>query len=128
MEEIGALERNHTWEVVELLRGKTKVGCKWVFAVKFNADGSVNRYKARLVAKGFTQTFGIDYNETFEPVIKLNSMRVLLLLVSNLDWPLQQVDVKNAFLNGDLHEEGYMDSPPGFRQKENLVCKLKKSL
>ena len=81
------------------------MGCKWVCTVKFNADGSVNQYKARLVAKGFIQAYGIDYKETFAPVAKLNSVRVLLSLVANLDWPLQQLDVKNAFLNGNLHEE-----------------------
>ena len=128
LEERGALERNHTWEVVELPRRKTIVGCKWVFIVKFNADVRVNRYKARLVTKGFTQTFGIDYNETFAPIAKLNSIKDLLSVAANLNWPLQQLDVKNAFLNGDLHEEVYMDPPLGFRHKENLVCKLKKSL
>ena len=88
MEEIGALERNLTWEVIELPRGKTTVGYKWVFTIKFNADGSINMYKARLVSKSFTQTFGIDYKETFAPVSKINSIRVLLSLAANLDWLL----------------------------------------
>jgi hypothetical protein len=73
-----------------------------VFTVKYKSHGSLERYEARLVAKGFTQTYGIDYLETFAPVAKLNSVRVLLSLVANRDWPLQQLDVKNAYLNGDL--------------------------
>lgn len=129
LEEMKALEKNQTWKKVELPRGKTTVGCKWVFTIKYKADGSVERYKARLVAKGFTQTHGIDYSETFAPVAKLNTIRVLLSLAVNLDWPLQQLDVKNAFLNGDLEEEVYMDSPPGFESQFNQkVCKLQKSL
>ena len=90
----------------------------------------MERFKARLVAKGFTQAYGINYQETFAPVAKLNTVRVLLSLASNLDWPLYQLDVKNAFLNGDLEEEVYMDIPPGIESPAtaNRVCKLKKSL
>ncbi|KAM7485815.1 hypothetical protein LguiA_001824 [Lonicera macranthoides] len=116
-EEMRALEKNATWEKVKLLEGKTAVGCKWVFTVKYNSDGSVERYKARLVAKGFTQTYGVDYFETFSPVAKLNTVRVLLSVAANLDWPLNQLDVKNAFLNGNLEEEVYMEPPPGFTEK-----------
>ena len=110
-EEMRALEKNQTWEVTDLPKGKKTVGCEWVFTIKYNSNGTLERYKARLVAKGFTQTFGIDYLETFTPVTKLNTVRVLLSLVVNFDWPLQQLDVKNAFLNGDLEEEVCMDSP-----------------
>ncbi|CAL5365935.1 unnamed protein product [Camellia sinensis] len=128
-EEMKALEKNHTGEVMGLPKGKTTVGCKWVFTVKYNSDGSLERYKARLVAKGFTQTYGIDYLETFAPVAKLNTVRVLLSIAANLDWPLQQLDVKNAFLNGNLEEEVYVDPPPGFDEHfGSKVCKLKKSL
>ncbi|PRQ31062.1 putative RNA-directed DNA polymerase [Rosa chinensis] len=128
--EMDALEKNCTWELVSLPPGKQTVGCRWVFTVKHNSDGSVDRYKARLVAKGYTQKYGVDYDETFAPVAKINTIRVLLSLAANLDWPLQQFDVKNAFLHGDLHEEVYMDLPPGYgtSSKEQVVCKLKKSL
>ncbi|PRQ56600.1 putative RNA-directed DNA polymerase [Rosa chinensis] len=128
--EMDALEKNCTWELVSLPPGKKTVGCRWVYTVKHNSNGSVDRYKARLVAKGYTQKYGVDYDETFAPVAKINTIRVLLSLAANLDWPLQQFDVKNAFLHGDLHEEVYMDLPPGYgtSSKEQVVCKLQKSL
>uniref|UniRef100_A0A2N9I8R7 Integrase catalytic domain-containing protein n=1 Tax=Fagus sylvatica TaxID=28930 RepID=A0A2N9I8R7_FAGSY len=113
-EELEALQKNKTWALVVLPEGKKTVGCKWIFSIKYKADGSIDRYKARLVAKGYTQTYGIDYQETFSLVAKLNTVRVLLSLAANLDWPLHQLDVKNAFLHGDLEEEVYMDIPPGY--------------
>lgn len=130
MDEMRALEKNCTWEIVQKPRDKSPVGCKWVISVKYKADGSIERYKARLVAKGYTQTYGIDYQETFAPVAKINTVRVLLSLAANLDWRLRQLDVKNAFLNGDLKEEVYMELPPGFDKegKNNKVCRLKKAL
>lgn len=99
-----ALMKNGTWEVVELPKDQRTICCKWVFTVKRKADGNVERYKARLVAKGFTQTYGIDYQEIFAPVAKINYIRVLPSLAININWTLHQLDVKNAFLNGDLVE------------------------
>lgn len=129
MEEMTALEKNGTWQIVTKSKDKKSVGCRWVFTIKYKSDGTIERYKARLVAKGYSQTHGVDYQETFAPVAKINSIRVLLSLAANHDWPLFQLDVKNAFLNGELEEEVYMDLPPGFNSNgDNKVCLLKKSL
>ncbi|KAF5180150.1 Retrovirus-related pol polyprotein from transposon tnt 1-94 [Thalictrum thalictroides] len=96
--------------------------------IKHNPDGSISRLKARLVAKGYTQTYGIDYTETFSPVEKLNSVCIVISLAANLNWKLHQLDVKNAFLHGDLQEEVYMAQPPRFAIQAQVVCKLKKSI
>nr|KYP41064.1 Retrovirus-related Pol polyprotein from transposon TNT 1-94 [Cajanus cajan] len=128
--EMEALNKNRTWELVTLPPGKKPVGCKWVYAVKYRANGTIERYKARLVAKGFTQTYGVDYLETFAPVAKMNTVRVILSLAASYDWDLQQFDVKNAFLHGDLEEEIYMELPPGYNGQvaAGTVCKLRKAL
>ncbi|CAL8077131.1 unnamed protein product [Prunus armeniaca] len=127
--EIAALEENHTWSLVPLPAGQRPIGCKWVFKLKYTSDGTLERYKARLVAKGFTQREGIDYTETFAPVAKLIIVHCLLTVASVHNWPLHQMDVHNAFLHGDLHEEVYMLPPPGYqRQGEHTVCRLHKSL
>ena len=97
LEELDALRKNGTWEIVNLPHDKKQVGCKLVFTIKCNADGSVSRYNARLVAKGFTQTYGVDYQETFAPVANLNSIRIVLSLVANHNWPLHQLEIKKCF-------------------------------
>lgn len=128
-EELAALAANRTWSLQPLPPGKKPVGCKWVYKIKFRSDGSIERYKARLVAKGYSQIEGLDYRETFPPVAKLTTVRLLLAVASVQQWHLHQLDVNNAFLHGDLEEDVYMSLPPGFGRKgETRVCKLHKSL
>ncbi|GJT55828.1 retrovirus-related pol polyprotein from transposon TNT 1-94 [Tanacetum coccineum] len=128
--EVEALEKNNTWELTTLPQGKIAIGSKWVYKIKHKADGNIERYKARLVAKGFNQKEGIDYNETFAPVAKMVTLRALLAIAISHDWIIEQLDVNNAFLHGDLHEEVYMQVPQGYAQQlpPNTVCRLKKSL
>ncbi|KAL4283202.1 hypothetical protein GQ457_16G007940 [Hibiscus cannabinus] len=130
-EELQAMESHHTWSVVSLPPGKQAIDCKWVYRIKRKADGSIDRYKARLVAKGFTQIEGIDYTNTFSPVAKMTSFKLLLALATVHNWHLFQLDVNNAFLNGMLDEEVYMKLPLGYTTDvsgSNLVCKLHKSI
>ena len=128
--EMQALIKNITWEVVKLKQGIKSIGCKWAFTFKYNSDGIIERYKARLVAKGYTQTYGIDYKETFDQVAKMNTICILISLAVNLDWSLLQHDIKNAFLHGDLDEEIYMKIPPGYEENgyTSKVCRLRKAL
>ena len=123
-EELDALHKNHTWDMVDLPHGQSVVGCRWVYKIKTKANGSVERYKARLVAKGFTQEYGIDYEETFAPVAHLTSVRCLIAVAVVCHWSLYQIDVKNVFLNGNLHEEMYMQPPPDYPHSGSQVCCL----
>ncbi|KAL0294976.1 UNVERIFIED_CONTAM: Retrovirus-related Pol polyprotein from transposon TNT 1-94 [Sesamum calycinum] len=107
-------------DVVDLPFDKTMVGCKWVYKIKTQADGSIDRYEARLIAKGFTQEYGIAYDETFAPVARLTSVRNLIAIATAKQWKLFQMDVKNAFLNGDLSEEVYMQPPSGYNYPPGL--------
>jgi hypothetical protein len=129
-EEMAALDANATWELVALPKDKKAIGCKWVYKVKHNADGSVSRYKARLVVKGYAQTYGIDYEETYSPVAKMTTVRAIIVMAITKGWSLHQMDVNNVFLHGDLQEEMYMEQPPGYvdQTHPNLVCRLKKAL
>nr|CAN79747.1 hypothetical protein VITISV_008704 [Vitis vinifera] len=129
-EELKSMKDNEVWDLVELPKGIKTIGCKWIFKTKHDSKGNVERYKARLVAKGYTQKEGSDYKETFSPVSKKDSLRIVMALVAHFDLELHKMDVKTAFLNGDLHEEVYMDQPEGFQDKgkEHMVCKLKKSI
>jgi len=129
-EEISVLDKNNTWEISELPPRKKLIGCKWVFSIKHKADESIERLKAHLVEKGFTQSYRINYQEIFAQVAKLNIIRALLSMTANQDCPLHQLDIKNAFLNGDLEEKVYIEIPLGLETSSNYnkVCKLKKSL
>ena len=131
--ELQALEANSTWTIMSLPSGKHAVGCHWVYKIKRKVDGSLERYKACLVAKDYTQQPGINFIDTFSPVIKLNTVKLLLALAAIHGWFMTQLDVNNAFLLGDLLEEVYMELPPSYHcQREplliNTVCKLCKSL
>ncbi|KAK4384875.1 Retrovirus-related Pol polyprotein from transposon RE2 [Sesamum angolense] len=127
--EIEALERNDTWDLTELPKGKRAIGSRWVYKVKLNQDGSVDRFKARLVAKGYTQIEGVDYFDSFSPVAKTVTVRLFIAIATAYSWPILQLDVNNAFLHGQLDEEVYMTPPEGYEKAHpGMVCKLKKSL
>ncbi|KAJ3708562.1 hypothetical protein LUZ61_012267 [Rhynchospora tenuis] len=128
--ELSALAQNATWELVSPPPDAHIIGSKWIFKTKYKPDGSVERHKARLVAKGYNQEEGIDYEETFSPVIKPTTIRTVLSIALSLHWPCHQLDVNNAFLHGDLEETVYMSQPPGFADLNfpDHVCKLKKAI
>jgi histone deacetylase 1/2 len=125
-----ALLKNKTWTLVPPRSGINVIDSKWVFKVKKNSDGTIERYKARLVAKGFRQRYGQDYEDTFSPVIKPTTIRILLPLAVSRGWHLRQLDIQNAFLNGVLEEEVYMRQPPGFEDPTlpGYLCHLQKAI
>ncbi|CAL2234198.1 unnamed protein product [Prunus armeniaca] len=129
-DELYMIEKNGTWELVERPSEKPVIGVKWVYKTKLNLDGSVQRNKARLVAKGYAQKPGLDYNETYVPVARLDTIKTLIALAAQKNWKLYQLDVKSAFLNGVLQEEVYIDQPDGFviQGQEDKVYKLHKAL
>lgn len=128
--EIESIDENNVWTLCELPSYVQPIKCKWVFKRKVDSNGNLSTYKARLVAQGFTQKYGINYDETFAPVVRFESVRALLSISVDKDMKLHQMDVSCAFLNGELEEEIYICQPPGFvvEGKENLYCKLHKSL
>ncbi|KAM2974416.1 hypothetical protein FF1_000710 [Malus domestica] len=128
--EFNALKAQGTWELVSPPHNRMVIRSKWVYKIKKNSDGSVARYKARLVAQGFSQEQGLDYSETFSPIVRHTTVRMILSLAAVRKWELRQLDIKNAFLHGELQEEVYMKQPQGFvdQNNPNYVCKLVKSL
>jgi histone deacetylase 1/2 len=128
--EYSALLKNGTWSLVPPRSGVNVIDSKWVFKVKTNPDGSIERYKARLVAKGFRQRYGLDYEDTFSPVVKPTTIRLLLSLAVSRRWHLRQLDIQNAFLNGVLEEEVFMRQPPGFEDPTHpsYLCRLQKAI
>jgi hypothetical protein len=129
-EEYEALIQNKTWHLVPPSSNKNIIDCKWMYRIKKRADGTIDRYKARLVAKGFKQRYGIDYEDTFSPVVKIATIRTVLAISVSRGWSLRQLDVKNAFLHGVLEEEVYMRQPPGFEHPHapHYICKLDKAI
>ncbi|KAL6333170.1 hypothetical protein AAG906_028353 [Vitis piasezkii] len=129
-EELNMIDKNNTWELVDRPSHKKPIGVKWVYRTKLNSDGSINKHKARLVVKGYAQMFGVDFSETFAPVARLDTIRMLLALAAQRKWKIYQLDVKSAFLNGYLEEEIFVEQPEGFaiKGKEEKVYLLKKAL
>ena len=128
--EVESILQNHTWELVDLLPGSKPLGYKWIFKKKMKANGSIDKYKARLVIKGYKQKEGLDYFDTYSPVTRISSIRMLIAITAIHNLEIHQMDVKTAFLNGDLDEEIYMEQPEGFifPSQEKKFCRLVKSL
>ena len=129
-EEIDSIIKNKTWIMVDLPIGAKAIGLKWVFKLKRNSDGSINKYKARLVAKGYVQQYGVDFEEVFAPVARIETIRLLISLAATNGWEVHHLDVKTAFLHGELKEIVYVSQPEGYKKKgqENKVYRLNKAL
>jgi hypothetical protein len=127
-EEYNSLIENNTWKLTKLPPECSTIPTRWLFKIKHKGDGTIERYKACLVAKGFAQHYGIDYDETYSPVFKLTSLRILLSIGATLDLEIHQMDVKTAFLNGEIDTDIYIEQPQGYETKPNHVCKLQKGL
>jgi hypothetical protein len=129
-EEYQSILKNDVWDIVPRPEGKSVVTSKWIYKIKHAVDGSVKKYKARFVARGFSQVAGVDYDETFAPVAQHTSIRTIIALAAYMGWKLHQIDVKTAFLNGEIDEEVYIKQPEGFmiHDKKTHVCRLKKAL
>ena len=129
-EELAATERNNTWKLTELLKGQKTIDVKWIFKTKSKENGEVDKYKARLVEKGYEQEFSVYYEEVFAPVARHDTIRLLIALAAQNSWPIFQLDVKSAFLHGDLKEQVFFEQPPGYVKvgDEFKVYHLKKAL
>jgi hypothetical protein len=130
MEEYQSIMKNDVWDIVLRPKGKSVVTSKWIYKIKHTADGSIEKYKARFVARGFSQKEGVDYEETFSPVARYTSIRMVISLASVMKWKIHQMDVKTTFLNGVIEEEVYIEKPQGFEVhgRKTHVCRLKKAL
>ncbi|PKI39342.1 hypothetical protein CRG98_040208, partial [Punica granatum] len=127
--EIDSMSENQVWDLVDPPEGIVPIGNKWIFKRKIGADGKVETYKTRLVAKGYRQRQGVDYEETFSPVVMLKSIRIMLAIAAHYDYEVWQMDVKTAFLNGYIEEDILMDQLRAFESKDkSKVCKLKRSI
>ena len=129
-EEMASIEQNSTWKLAKLPLGHKAIGLKWVFKVKRDERGTIVKHKARLVAKGYVQQQGMDFGEVFAPVARMESVRMLLVVAAQEGWLVHHMDVKSAFLNGELEEEVYVRQPPGFvaAGHDGKVLQLKKAL
>lgn len=130
VKEMEAIERNQTWELTDLPKGVKPIGVKWVFKNKFKENGEIDKFKARLVEKGYAQHYGVNYTEVFAPVAKLDTIHIILSMAAQYGWNIFQLDVKSAFLHGELKEEIYVQQLVGFMKKgkEDKVYKLRKAL
>lgn len=127
-EDLEALRKNQTWDITVLPQGSKPISCKWVYKVKRNANGTVKKFKARLVARGFLQKYGLTYHDSFAPVAKVVTVKIMLTYVVLNKWNVYQMDINNTFLHGTLEEDVFLTPPQGFEVPNGHVCKLKKAL